>query len=73
MIARTREGNSKDISQLAGLIQNMTKTANPLGKLINYLHEDIEAMHSELQLWISAKKQLYAEIRKQKRYIFNIR
>ncbi|XP_056630593.1 TRAF3-interacting protein 1 [Diorhabda sublineata] len=66
-IVKTREGVTKEIAQLADVIQNLTKTANPLGKLINFLHEDIEAMHSELQLWINTKKQLYSEIRKQKK------
>lgn len=50
------------------MIQNLTKAANPLGKLMNYLHEDLDAMYTELQMWNNTKKQLYGEIQKQKRY-----
>ncbi|XP_072388125.1 uncharacterized protein IFT54 [Diabrotica undecimpunctata] len=64
---RHKDGTTKDITPLLDYIQTLTKTANPLGKLINFLHEDIEAMHSELQLWINTKKQLYVEILKQKK------
>jgi TRAF3-interacting protein 1 len=45
----------------------LTKTANPLGKLLNYLHEDIDAMHAELELWTNTKRQLFDEIAKQKK------
>lgn len=34
---------------------------------MNYLHEDIEAMHSELQMWTNMKKQLFVEIEKRNR------
>lgn len=61
------KGTSKELANLKTLIQNLTKAANPLGKLINYLHEDLDAMYSELQMWANTKKQLYAEIQKQKR------
>ncbi|XP_028141341.1 TRAF3-interacting protein 1 [Diabrotica virgifera virgifera] len=64
---RNKDYTTKDITPLLDYIQTLTKTANPLGKLINFLHEDIEAMHSELQLWINTKKQLYVEIVKQKK------
>ncbi|CAH1164116.1 unnamed protein product [Phaedon cochleariae] len=61
------DGTHKDVSNLRGLIQKLTKTANPLGKLINYLHEDIDAMHNELQIWSNTKRQLSEEIIKQKK------
>ncbi|KAJ8937579.1 hypothetical protein NQ318_023110 [Aromia moschata] len=34
---------------------------------MNYLHEDIDAMHGELQMWTNIKNQLLNEIHKQKR------
>ncbi|KAG5881750.1 hypothetical protein JTB14_029078 [Gonioctena quinquepunctata] len=64
---RNKDAAYKEVHQLRTYIQNLTKTANPLGKLMNYLHEDIDAMHGELQMWINTKKQLSAEIRKQKK------
>ncbi|CAH0550770.1 unnamed protein product [Brassicogethes aeneus] len=65
--SRGKEATNKEITQLRSMIQNLTKTANPLGKLLNYLHEDIEAMVNELQMWSSTKKQLLKEIDKQKK------
>lgn len=38
---------------------------------MNYLHEDVEAMHNELQMWTNTKRQLYMEIDKQKKCIFS--
>ncbi|KAK9871865.1 hypothetical protein WA026_015111 [Henosepilachna vigintioctopunctata] len=62
-----RDTTSKEMNQLRNLVQNFTKTANPLGKLLNYLHEDIETMHAELQQWIKTKSQLFLEIEKQEK------
>jgi TRAF3-interacting protein 1 len=62
-----KESTSKETNNLRSLIQTLTKTANPLGKLLNYLHEDIDAMHAELELWTNTKRQLFDEIAKQKK------
>ncbi|XP_045471515.1 TRAF3-interacting protein 1 [Harmonia axyridis] len=64
---RGRDTTSKEMNQLRNVIQSFTKTANPLGKLLNYLHEDIETMHAELQQWTKIKSQLFAEIAKQEK------
>ncbi|XP_044745472.1 TRAF3-interacting protein 1 [Coccinella septempunctata] len=64
---RGRDTTSKEMNQLRNLIQSFTKSANPLGKLLNYLHEDIETMHAELQQWTKIKSQLFAEIAKQEK------
>lgn len=66
---RGKDATTREVTQLRGLIQSLTKTANPLGKLMNYLHEDLEAMHNELQTWTNTKRQLYAEIDKQKKCV----
>ncbi|KAJ8972973.1 hypothetical protein NQ317_019320 [Molorchus minor] len=67
-VFHNKDGTSKDINHLRSLIQTLPKTANPLGKLLNYLHEDIDAMHGELQMWTNTKKQLFSEIQKTKKY-----
>lgn len=64
-----KDGAAKEINQLRSLIQTLTRTANPLGKLMNYLHEDIDAMHGELQMWTNIKNQLFNEIYKQKKCV----
>lgn len=64
---RGRESTNKEINQLRNAIQTLTRTANPLGKLMNFLHEDMESMHLELNMWITTKRQIKAEIANQKR------
>ncbi|CAG9760214.1 unnamed protein product [Ceutorhynchus assimilis] len=64
---RGKDATTKEVTQLRSLIQSLTKTANPLGKLMNYLHEDLDVMHNELKMWTNMKKQLYMEIEKQKK------
>lgn len=51
-------------------IQTLTKAANPLGKLVNFLHEDVESMQGELKMWIDINDKLKTEIKVKKRYIF---
>nr|CAH7725897.1 unnamed protein product [Callosobruchus chinensis] len=65
--SHAKDAVSKELSNLRTLIQNVTKTTSPLGKLMNYLHEDIDAMYSELEMWTNTRKQLYSEIKKKKK------
>ncbi|KAK9709212.1 Microtubule-binding protein MIP-T3 CH-like domain [Popillia japonica] len=58
---------NREISQVRSQIQSLTKVANPLGKLMNYLHEDVESMLSELNMWINMKRDVTNEIAKQKK------
>ncbi|KAJ3665406.1 hypothetical protein Zmor_000902 [Zophobas morio] len=62
-----KDSTTKETNNLRSLIQTLTKTANPLGKLLNYLHEDIDAMHAELESWTHTKRQLSDEIDKQRK------
>lgn len=48
---------SKEIEKLRGSIQTLCKSALPLGKIMDYLQEDVDAMQNELQLWHSENKQ----------------
>lgn len=38
-------------------IQTLCKSALPLGKIMDYIQEDVDAMQNELQLWHSENKQ----------------
>ncbi|XP_027996547.2 TRAF3-interacting protein 1 isoform X2 [Eptesicus fuscus] len=42
---------SKEIEKLRLSIQTLCKSALPLGKIMDYLQEDADAMQNELQLW----------------------
>ncbi|XP_054426904.1 TRAF3-interacting protein 1 [Pteronotus mesoamericanus] len=48
---------SKEIEKLRASIQTLCKSALPLGKIMDYLQEDVDAMQSELQLWRSESRQ----------------
>lgn len=47
---------SKEIEKLRASIQTLCKSALPLGKTMDYLQEDVDAMQHELQLWHSENK-----------------
>ncbi|KAF5291292.1 hypothetical protein FQA39_LY03443 [Lamprigera yunnana] len=64
---RNRNSVIKEVDQVRGAIQELTKMVNPLGKLINYLHEDLEAMHCELDMWNDCIRQTMIEIANQKK------
>lgn len=42
---------SKEIEKLRASIQTLCRSALPLGKIMDYLQEDADAMRLELQLW----------------------
>ncbi|XP_040608952.1 TRAF3-interacting protein 1 isoform X2 [Mesocricetus auratus] len=42
---------SKEIEKLRVSIQTLCKSALPLGKIMDYIQEDVDAMQNELQLW----------------------
>lgn len=48
---------SKEMEKLRVSIQTLCKSALPLGKTMDYLQEDVDAMQHELQLWHSENKQ----------------
>lgn len=60
---------AKDIEQLRNSIQTLTRIANPFGKLISYLHEDVETMYNELNMWRNMKRQTYLEIKKYEKLV----
>lgn len=57
------------MEQLRNSIQTLTRVANPFGKLISYLHEDVESMYNELNMWKNMKRQTFVEIKKQKKLV----
>ncbi len=44
--------NSADLDAIKNYVQDITKNANPIGKIIDFLGDDIESMNKELQSWI---------------------
>ncbi|XP_070319786.1 TRAF3-interacting protein 1 isoform X2 [Odocoileus virginianus] len=48
---------SKEIEKLRVSIQTLCRSALPLGKIMDYIQEDVDAMQNELQLWHSESQQ----------------
>ena len=44
--------NSADLDAIKNYVQDITKNANPIGKIVDFLGDDIESMNKELQSWI---------------------
>ncbi|XP_048200382.1 TRAF3-interacting protein 1 isoform X6 [Perognathus longimembris pacificus] len=58
---------SKEIEKLRVSIQTLCKSALPLGKIMDYIQEDVDAMQNELQLWHSENKQHAEALQKEQR------
>ncbi|XP_046740555.1 TRAF3-interacting protein 1 isoform X3 [Diprion similis] len=59
---RDRETTIKEVDKLRGSIQTLTRATNPLGKLLDYLQEDVEMMQRELHEWRSQYNQLSEQL-----------
>uniref|UniRef100_A0A1B0D8H1 TRAF3-interacting protein 1 n=1 Tax=Phlebotomus papatasi TaxID=29031 RepID=A0A1B0D8H1_PHLPP len=48
---RTRQASTQQMDALRESIQKLTRAVNPLGKLMNFLQEDIDSMQREFNMW----------------------
>lgn len=60
---RERELAGREIDRLRGSIQTLTRAANPLGKLMDFLQEDVDSMQRELATWQRTNLELMAQLR----------
>lgn len=54
---RERETIGKELEHLRSFIQTVSRSANPLGKILDYLQEDIDSMQQELKMWQNEHQQ----------------
>ncbi|XP_071482744.1 TRAF3-interacting protein 1-like [Diadema antillarum] len=54
---KERELVQREVERLRGAIQTLTRSANPLGKIMDYLQEDVDSMQKELELWQRENKE----------------
>lgn len=57
IISNTGELTEKELDLVKSMIQSICQNTAPLGKSIEFINEDIEAMNKELQFW---RKQYHA-------------
>lgn len=48
--------NINDIESIKNYVQEISKNSNPIGKITNFLGDDIESMNKEMQSWIKESK-----------------
>ncbi|GFT03736.1 TRAF3-interacting protein 1 [Nephila pilipes] len=46
-----RHSASKELAQLRSFVQSLSKTAVPLGRMLDFLQEDLDSMKMELRMW----------------------
>ncbi len=49
--------NVADLESIKNYVQEISRNANPIGKTIDFLQDDIESMNKELLSWIREGKQ----------------
>ena len=59
---REQEIVTREVDRLRSAIQSLTRAANPLGKLIDFLQEDVDSMHTELEMWHTTNSQLAIQL-----------
>ncbi|KAM8706969.1 hypothetical protein ACLKA7_011127 [Drosophila subpalustris] len=61
-----RQSSARQVNDLRDIIQTLTKSVNPLGKLMDFIPEDIDAMQLELTMWRDTYTQAAAELKRER-------
>ncbi|KAF4518379.1 hypothetical protein B566_EDAN007107 [Ephemera danica] len=56
-----------EVTRLREAVQGLVRAANPLGRLLDFLQEDVEAMQLELETWQTENQELRAHIAREAR------
>ncbi|KAK6639295.1 hypothetical protein RUM43_007567 [Polyplax serrata] len=63
---RNAETEIREIEKLRSLIQLLTRSTNPLGKLLDFFQEDVDSMQRELEVWKNKNSSLCIQIAHEK-------
>ncbi|XP_046971325.1 TRAF3-interacting protein 1 [Vanessa cardui] len=63
---KARDVVNQEIEQLRFNVQALSRVANPLGKLLDHIQEDVEIMRQELQQWTKTFEEASKQLLKQK-------
>ena len=55
----------KEVTGLRASIQNLTRQANPLGKLMDFIQEDLDSMTRELKQWTDEYQRLSLDLNRE--------
>ncbi|XP_041371643.1 TRAF3-interacting protein 1-like isoform X2 [Gigantopelta aegis] len=62
---KQREVVKREIEKICASIQGLTRSANPLGKIMDYVQEDLDSMQKELERWRSENKEHALELKRE--------
>ncbi|XP_055945804.1 TRAF3-interacting protein 1-like [Argiope bruennichi] len=60
-----RHSASKELAQLRNFVQSLSKTAVPLGRMLDFLQEDLDSMKMELRMWKEEHEQNLVALHKE--------
>ena len=66
---RDREATEREMEKLSQILQNLTRSALPLGKLIDLMQEDLESIQMEYREWKEEDERNQEELRKLERSV----
>jgi len=52
----TKAFTAADLESIKNYVQEISKNSNPIGKIIDFLGDDVDSMNKELQSWIKEAK-----------------
>ncbi|XP_014248791.1 TRAF3-interacting protein 1 isoform X2 [Cimex lectularius] len=62
-----REAVIKEVNKMKEGIQQLTRATNPLGKLFDFLQEDVDSMQRELKLWMDTNANYSKQLKDEQR------
>ncbi|CAF4911094.1 unnamed protein product [Pieris macdunnoughi] len=65
-LQKTRDDFSREIEQIRFNVQALSRVANPLGKILDHIQEDVEVMRQELSQWLQIYNETSKKLLKQK-------
>lgn len=63
---KQREHVQKEVDKLRSSIQTLTRSANPLGKIMDYVQEDLDSMQKELERWKKENQQHQMDLKRER-------
>ena len=67
---KERELIQKEIDKLRTSIQTLTRSVNPLGKILDFVQEDLDSMHKEMIMWQTENQENTVALQREQRYLF---
>lgn len=66
-VINERKSIARNMTELRKSIQKLSLYINPLGKMMEYFQEDVDAMQIELMMWQTAYATAETDIKEEKR------